>query len=101
MGWIQACAVAARAAPYEKGTETLMTFQAHVRAILPRARPPMRRGLKQMYCRLGVSAGPAPRARPPMRRGLKLPLGSARSTISAAARAAPYEKGTETPVWWD
>ena len=38
-----------------------------------------------------------PRARPPMRRGLKPTCGKAtKSALWTAARAAPYEKGTET-----
>ena len=37
-----------------------------------------------------------PRARPPMRRGLKLCLRGLCRPAPAAARAAPYEKGTET-----
>ena len=65
-------AAAARAAPYEKGTET-------------EHRPP---GVGQPYL---------PRARPPMRRGLKQGLGGVRGAPGLlAARAAPYEKGTET-----
>ena len=46
--------------------------------------------------RRGAPRAP-PRARPPMRRGLKL-MGGIRqaASIGSAARAAPYEKGTET-----
>ena len=62
---------AARAAPYEKGTETNETQAAGFAAESPRARPPMRRGLKLTFAVLG-------------------------SLSSSAARAAPYEKGTET-----
>src|ERR1035441_9616785 len=62
---------AARAAPYEKGTET------------ERFPEP------QDYV-------PLPRARPPMRRGLKLAIRSEPVAANEAARAAPYEKGTET-----
>src|ERR1017187_6171883 len=91
---------------------------------LPRARPPMRRGLKRLVTpkapvngsgaaraapyekgtetnTYSAAAGKAagPRARPPMRRGLK-PKSQYRNhhPLSGAARAAPYEKGTET---WD
>ena len=62
---------AARAAPYEKGTET------HDGSASTRLRPP-------------------PRARPPMRRGLKLGRHRLHDGGRFAARAAPYEKGTET-----
>ena len=37
-----------------------------------------------------------PRARPPMRRGLKLQFLGGSRNLANAARAAPYEKGTET-----
>ena len=67
---------AARAAPYEKGTET------------ERFPEP------QDYV-------PLPRARPPMRRGLKLAIRSEPVAANEAARAAPYEKGTETTAGWD
>src|ERR1039458_9011263 len=63
----------------------------------PRARPPMRRGLKHhVECQIGADLG-EPRARPPMRRGLKQE-GYDMADMAAlfAARAAPYEKGTET-----
>ena len=64
--------VAARAAPYEKGTETTLIVGP-------------------------TGAGKSPRARPPMRRGLKPPSDSwITRTLPFAARAAPYEKGTET-----
>ena len=62
---------AARAAPYEKGTETQEFRRPLIREAVPRARPPMRRGLKPDRCADGATAG-------------------------IAARAAPYEKGTET-----
>ena len=62
----------ARAAPYEKGTET-GTGLASIRPVrAPRARPPMRRGLKLDTCTMPSSL------------------------VVWAARAAPYEKGTET-----
>src|ERR1039458_1221221 len=96
----------------------------------PRARPPMRRGLKPRRLRGSTTWAPAaaraardeqetetkairrsvegaasaPRARPPMRRGLKqFPLVAVFPSTPAAARAAPYEKGTETNVSgeWD
>ena|ERR1017187_9927787 len=63
---------AARAAPYEKGTETHDQTQEEIDDAMPRARPPMRRGLKRF----------------------KSPDFS--RPITGAARAAPYEKGTET-----
>ena len=44
---------AARAAPYEKGTETMWSNAVATADIPPRARPPMRRGLKP-----GISAVP-------------------------------------------
>ena len=65
--------IAARAAPYEKGTETACR-DTH--------------GLPELH---------APRARPPMRRGLKpLTRYTLGTVLDEAARAAPYEKGTET-----
>ena len=64
--------IAARAAPYEKGTETDVAAAVHVHRAPPRARPPMRRGLK------------------------RLPATSTLAWALCAARAAPYEKGTET-----
>src|ERR1019366_1105908 len=66
---------------------------------LPRARPPMRRGLKQCRVSWASRMAAVPRARPPMRRGLKLlyVLPGAGEFLGAA-RAAPYEKGTETQV---
>src|ERR1022692_4517880 len=70
-----------------------------VRQILPRpprARPPMRRGLKPDYELVRQILTRPPRARPPMRRGLKLCLRGLCRPAPAAARAAPYEKGTET-----
>ena len=65
-------ALAARAAPYEKGTETPAPYEAKWLLRSPRARPPMRRGLKR--------GGRCLRCTP----------------ARGAARAAPYEKGTET-----
>ena len=38
---------AARAAPYEKGTETFIELSSRQIGKPPRARPPMRRGLKR------------------------------------------------------
>ena len=38
----------ARAAPYEKGTETPLSFDQRNERCGPRARPPMRRGLKHL-----------------------------------------------------
>ena len=63
---------AARAAPYEKGTETVKVSDMTLDGNKPRARPPMRRGLK--------------------------PIAPTRPAWAwrCAARAAPYEKGTET-----
>ena len=113
---------AARAAPYEKGTETRadrrhvcvqpaaprarppmrrglkrrVTHLLHHRAYWPRARPPMRRGLKRVRRATRAVVAPGPRARPPMRRGLKLKFDLWDDDSSMAARAAPYEKGTET-----
>ena len=47
---------AARAAPYEKGTETTALNQrANLTSEAPRARPPMRRGLKREYTRVRKS----------------------------------------------
>ena len=68
---------AARAAPYEKGTETGGNTDAMYSTSGPRARPPMRRGLKLTSAKNALSSGWEPRARPPMRRGLKhvLPTG--------------------------
>ena len=63
---------AARAAPYEKGTETCSPNLHKLATVMPRARPPMRRGLKLHLQGFGRTAG------------------------DGAARAAPYEKGTET-----
>src|ERR1017187_8633148 len=71
---------AARAAPYEKGTETCSPNLHKLATVMPRAR-----------------LGTAPRARPPMRRGLKrLIAWEPNIWMGVAARAAPYEKGTET-----
>src|ERR1039457_2968558 len=67
---------AARAAPYEKGTETNTYSAAAGKAAGPRARPPMRRGLKHRY------------------------RVTHQKQIVVAARAAPYEKGTETCTLW-
>src|ERR1022692_942128 len=88
---------AARAAPYEKGTET-RADRRHVcvQPAAPRARPPMRRGLKRVRRATRAVVAPGPRARPPMRRGLKLKFDLWDDDSSMAARAAPYEKGTET-----
>ena len=45
----RAMTAAARAAPYEKGTETLESTEHLVDGVCePRARPPMRRGLKHL-----------------------------------------------------
>ena len=63
---------------------------------MPRARPPMRRGLKLVSGWTMSTLGVLPRARPPMRRGLKLKTTEAARYNQTAARAAPYEKGTET-----
>ena len=70
--WEDPSVVAARAAPYEKGTETFVVSCISAILILPRARPPMRRGLKH-----GIKYGVT-------------------GIVLGAARAAPYEKGTET-----
>ena len=61
----------ARALPFEKGTETLSTLHRSISSGNPRARSPLRRGLK-----LGE-------------------YGDAMATV-LAARALPFEKGTET-----
>ena len=67
------------------------------RSRAPRARPPMRRGLKRWTIEPPSAARVLPRARPPMRRGLKPGSAcTARQKFATAARAAPYEKGTET-----
>src|ERR1039458_3645557 len=88
---------AARAAPYEKGTETPNVFRERLLAHKPRARPPMRRGLKlRGVLRHGYLLRSAARAAP-YEKGTETAL---RATIyveqTGAARAAPYEKGTET-----
>src|ERR1039458_9605986 len=112
---------AARAAPYEKGTETQAVGSTLTGSVKPRARPPMRRGLKPKFRQGAViiylraaRAAPyekgtetskphnaiydkmQPRARPPMIRGLKPYLVNLIRTSEQAAHAAPYEKGTET-----
>ena len=57
----------------------------------------MRRGLKLAVSWPFVPSAVQPRARPPMRRGLKRAQPPAvDSQLARAARAAPYEKGTET-----
>src|ERR1017187_2749240 len=65
---------AARAAPYEKGTETTLSRVRPEVIQQPRARPPMEKGTETSE------------RRPP---GVG---------ICAAASAAPYEKGTETRI---
>ena len=67
---------AARAAPYEKGTETGSGAFWGQAVGAPRARPPMRRGLKHYYTNYS------------------------HVEVAGAARAAPYEKGTETSGNW-
>ena len=87
---------AARAAPYEKGTETNETQAAGFAAESPRARPPMRRGLK-LGRPLSARSLPTAARAAPYEKGTETqcrkPLGT-RGRF--AARAAPYEKGTET-----
>ena len=57
----------------------------------------MRRGLKPDEAMRLLGDSSPPRARPPMRRGLKLADAfDAAQPSDWAARAAPYEKGTET-----
>ena len=56
----------------------------------------MRRGLKPPASAQSWLWLTVPRARPPMRRGLKLTVTSILPRAVVAARAAPYEKGTET-----
>ena len=51
-----------------------------------------------MASRSVPSSDRKPRARPPMRRGLKHTSASPSVISALAARAAPYEKGTETFV---
>ena len=59
----------------------------------------MRRGLKRIVSGVLRQTTFSPRARPLMRRGLKLVhKDSAQGSVEGAARAAPYEKGTETIV---
>ena len=105
-----------------RGLKRGIGCDVHQIAIPPRARPPMRRGLKHRTSPLGAGiplfaarAAPyekgtetgqgnqgnqgnrgQPRARPPMRRGLKRRGPGAGDGRGTAARAAPYEKGTET-----
>src|ERR1039458_9840688 len=93
---IGASRIAARAAPYEKGTETNMSNAVTPEFGKPRARPPMRRGLKLKTGAPASGRGSWPRARPPMRRGLKHGRLHRAGVAGGAARAAPYEKGTET-----
>ena len=59
----------------------------------------MRRGLKPESSAVSPAQSMVPRARPPMRRGLKPPNAVLTTGASGtAARAAPYEKGTETQI---
>ena len=65
---------------------------------MPRARPPMRRGLKPdpRYCY--VLAFDAARAAPYEKGTETLQLSALPLPLAIAARAAPYEKGTETQL---
>ena len=78
---------AARAAPYEKGTETKPIDNAPIILIQPRARPPMRRGLKLAVEPARKWFAGLPRARPPMRRGLKRVRPTAIADLSPIGRA--------------
>ena len=80
---------AARAAPYEKGTETSFGAGDGVPRGRPRARPPMRRGLKRHFANWTGCAYGRPRARPPMRRGLKLVNVSHHKSLPSPPRARP------------
>ena len=63
---------------------------------MPRARPPMRRGLKRVISAVGGGAGTAARAAP-YEKGTETNYQITQIIrFLFAARAAPYEKGTET-----
>ena len=88
---------AARAAPYEKGTETRMLGTAAEELLGAARAAPYEKGTETDKDLARVNKIVRPRARPPMRRGLKRGRGPVRGHDRAgAARAAPYEKGTET-----
>ena len=87
---------AARAAPYEKGTETKYSRYVGMCAGKPRARPPMRRGLKQRNL-ISTRQGTAAARAAPYEKGTETKdRHSPYHSEGHAARAAPYEKGTET-----
>ena len=62
----------------------------------PRARPPMRRGLKPLPGGTGANTRCAARAAPYEKGTETDATGKACAPVRPAARAAPYEKGTET-----
>ena len=87
---------AARAAPYEKGTETLLNSVCR-RPHQPAARAaPYEKGTETSVSHSYLPMDLRLRARPPMRRGLKRSKKATLPSVSEAARAAPYEKGTDT-----
>ena len=90
---------AARAAPYEKGTETQAVGSTLTGSVKPRARPPMRRGLKPKFRQGTVIIYLRAARAAPYEKGTETSGGnrSLGETMSAA-RAAPYEKGTETLI---
>src|ERR1035438_1142686 len=91
-----ASAIAARAAPYEKGSEEGSRLAQRSTAAVPRARPPMRRGLKLCLRGLCRPAPAAARAAPYEKGTETLDEYFGGRSAHRAARAAPYEKGTET-----
>ena len=89
--------VAARAAPYEKGTETHYGHRTRPVDRSAARAAPYEKGTETTTSARVLDSRCGPRARPPMRRGLKREqLPDSHEGTVAAARAAPYEKGTET-----
>src|ERR1700691_2064573 len=83
---------AARAAPYEKGTETAFLVIGRESSGKAARAAPYEKGTETRKCVvLRPSRSMWPRARPPMRRGLK-PHNEQEgiTTLCNAARAAPY-----------
>src|ERR1039457_2671299 len=88
---------APRAAPPENGSETQAVGSTLTGSVKPRARPPMRRGLKPKFRQGAVIIYLRAARAAPYEKGTETSGGnrSLGETMSAA-RAAPYEKGTET-----